>query len=120
VHALIGHPMIVVMLVSVGPNLIVLSYVRGSSLPPPPPFMCRLTSSGPRPFCVGDGRATVLARGVLTSRTTFDAHVAGLQARLAIMKAHAASTLLVLLLNPFLPLGALRHVYLYLLSGAGG
>jgi hypothetical protein len=82
--------------------------------------MRRLTSSGPRPFCVGDGRAVVLAGGVLTSCMTFDAHVAGLQARFAIMKARAASTPLALLLNPFLPLGALRHVYLYLLSRAGG
>jgi hypothetical protein len=43
----------------------------------------------------------------------FDARVAGLQARLAIMEAHAMSMPLSLLRNPFLPLGALRLKFLF-------
>jgi hypothetical protein len=50
-----------------------------------------------------------------------DARFTGLQARLAIMEARAASMPLALLLNPFLPLGdAKTYVSLYLLSRAEG
>jgi hypothetical protein len=47
---IVDHPMIAVSLVSAGPNLVLLSYARGSSLSLPPPLMCRHAMSGPWPF----------------------------------------------------------------------
>jgi hypothetical protein len=47
---IVSRPVMVVRLVSAAPNLVMLSYARGSLLPPPPPLMCRLARLGPWPF----------------------------------------------------------------------
>jgi hypothetical protein len=47
---IVGCSVMVVRLVFTGPNLVMLSYVGGSSLPPPPPQTCRLARLGPWPF----------------------------------------------------------------------
>lgn len=47
---IIGRHMMSARLVSVGPNLVALSYARGSSLPPPSPLMRRLARLRPWPF----------------------------------------------------------------------
>mgnify|MGYP006934355687 CR=1 FL=1 len=46
---ILGRPVTVVRLVIDGPNLVVLSYAGGSSLPPPPPSCAVFARLGPRP-----------------------------------------------------------------------
>jgi hypothetical protein len=47
---IVGRHMMSMRLVSIGPNLVVLSYARGSSLLPPSPLMRRLARLCPWPF----------------------------------------------------------------------